>query len=61
MTRKGIMGCAANIKDLQLPMVIPGILVNTSATDFYPIQAAQLSKFDGTKWALFGDIIDAQK
>jgi branched-chain amino acid transport system substrate-binding protein len=59
MTRKGIMGCAANVKDLELPMVLPGILVNTSPTDFYPIQAAQLSKFDGQKWALFGDVIDA--
>jgi len=60
-TRKGIMGCAANVKDLQLPMVLPGIVVNTSPTDFYPIQAEQLSKFDGEKWVLFGDVIDASK
>ena len=53
------MGCAANVKDLELPMVLPGILVNTSPTDFYPLQAAQLSKFDGEKWALFGGVIDA--
>ncbi len=59
MTREGIMACSANIKDLQLPMVLPGILVNTSATDFYPIQAEQLSKFDGKQWVLFGKIIDA--
>lgn len=61
MTREGIMACAANVKDLQLPMVLPGILVNTSPTDFYPIQAEQLSRFDGEKWVLFGDIIDASK
>ena len=61
MTRAGIMACAANIKDLQLPMVLPGITVNTSPTDFYPIQAAQLSKFDGEKWVLFGDVIDASE
>lgn len=61
MTREGIMKCAANVKDLQLPMVLPGILVNTSPTDFYPIQAAQLSKFNGEKWELFGEIIDASK
>lgn len=60
-TRKGVMGCAANVKDLQLPMVLPGIVVNTSPTDFYPIQAEQLSKFDGEKWVLFGDVIDASK
>lgn len=59
MTREGIMGCAANIKDVELPMLLPGVKVNTSATDFYPIQAAQLSKFDGQKWQLFGGVIDA--
>lgn len=59
LSRPGIMACAANVKDLQLPMVLPGILVNTSPTDFYPIQAEQLSKFDGERWVLFGDIIDA--
>lgn len=61
LSRAGVMKCAANIKDLQLPMVLPGILVNTSPTDFYPIQAEQLSKFDGEKWVLFGEIIDASK
>ena len=60
-SRPGIMKCAANVKDLQLPMVLPGVLVNTSATDFYPVQAAQLSKFDGKGWALFGEIIDASE
>ncbi len=60
-SRPGIMACAANLEDIQLPMIIPGILVNTSPTDFYPIQAEQLSKFDGETWVLFGDIIDASK
>jgi len=61
MSREGIMACAANLKGIQLPMVLPGILVDTSPTDFYPIQAEQLSRFDGEKWALFGEIIDASK
>ncbi|MCA8926860.1 MAG: ABC transporter substrate-binding protein [Alphaproteobacteria bacterium] len=60
-SRPGIMACAANLKDIQLPMILPGIKVNTSPTDFYPIQAEQLSRFDGTTWQLFGDIIDASK
>ncbi|MCA8926859.1 MAG: ABC transporter substrate-binding protein [Alphaproteobacteria bacterium] len=61
LSRPGIMACAANIKDFELPMVLPGIKVNTSPTDFYPVQAEQLSKFDGEKWVLFGDVIDASK
>lgn len=60
-SRPGIMACAANLKDIELPMLLPGILVNTSPTDFYPIQAEQLSRFDGEKWELFGDVIDASK
>jgi len=58
-SRPGIMACAANIKDFELPMTLPGIKVNTSPTDFYPVQAEQLSKFNGEKWVLFGEIIDA--
>jgi len=48
---------AANIKDLQLGGILPGIKVNTSATDFAPIAQLQLMKFKGDKWDLFGEII----
>lgn len=60
-SRPGLMACAANLKDVKLPMLLPGITVNTSPTDFYPIQAEQLSRFDGETWVLFGDVIDASK
>jgi len=50
---------AANIKDLALPMFLPGIKVNTSPTDFYPIEQLQLARFDGERWVLFGEIFDA--
>lgn len=59
LSRPGIMKCASSLTDVELPMLLPGIKVNTSATDFYPIQAEQLSKFDGEKWVLFGEVIDA--
>ena len=61
LSRPGIMACAANLKDVELPMLIPGIKVNTSPTDFYPIEAEQLSEFDGEKWVLFGDVIDLSR
>ena len=61
LSRPGIMACAANLKDVELPMLIPGIKINTSPTDFYPIEAEQLSEFDGEKWVLFGDIIDLSR
>ena len=47
---------AANIKDLELPMLLPGIRVNTSPDNFYPIRQLQLSRFNGESWELFGDL-----
>ena len=57
LTRENIMKQAASIRDLQLGGLLPGIKVNTSATDFAPISQLQLEKFKGEKWDLFGDII----
>jgi branched-chain amino acid transport system substrate-binding protein len=61
LSRENIMKQAANIKDLSLPMLLPGIKVNTSPTDFYPIEQEQLAKFDGERWVNFGEIYDASK
>jgi branched-chain amino acid transport system substrate-binding protein len=60
-SRENIMKQAASIKDFELPLLLPGIKVNTSPTDFAPIEEEQLAKFDGERWALFGDIIHAVK
>ena len=59
LSRENIMKQAASVKDFELPLLLPGIKVNTSPTDFAPIEQEQLAKFDGEKWALFGDIIEA--
>jgi branched-chain amino acid transport system substrate-binding protein len=61
LTRANIMRQAANLKNLELPMLLPGVVINTSPTDFYPIESMQLAKFDGEKWVLFGDVIDASQ
>jgi branched-chain amino acid transport system substrate-binding protein len=57
LTRDNVMHQAASIRDLKLPMLLPGITVNTSADDFAPIKQMQLEKFDGTTWKLFGEVI----
>ena len=57
LTRENIMKQAASMRDLQLGGLLPGIKVNTSATDFAPISQLQLEKFKGEKWDLFGEII----
>jgi branched-chain amino acid transport system substrate-binding protein len=61
LSRASVMKQAASIKNLELPMLLPGVKINTSPTDFYPIEQEQLAKFDGERWVLFGEIFDAGK
>jgi len=42
-------------------MLLPGSKVNTSPTDFYPVEQMQLMRFDGNQWVRFGEIIDASR
>ena len=50
---------AASIQSLQLPMLFPGIIVSTSAEDFGPVKQMGFSKFDGTTWVPFGEVVSA--
>ena len=59
LTRENVMKQAANLKDFDTGLALPGIRINTSPTDFAPIQAIQLVKFDGKTWSLFGEVLDA--
>ncbi len=61
LTRANLVRQAAGIKDLTLPMLLPGIRINTSPTDFYPIEQEQLARFDGERWVLFGELDDASR
>jgi branched-chain amino acid transport system substrate-binding protein len=57
LSRENIMKEAANLHDLELPMLLPGIKVNTSPTDFAPIKQVQLERFNGQIWELFGEVL----
>jgi branched-chain amino acid transport system substrate-binding protein len=61
LSRENIMRQAANLKNVELPLLLPGIKVTTSPTDFAPIEQEQLAKFDGERWVLFGEMVDASK
>jgi branched-chain amino acid transport system substrate-binding protein len=61
LSRQNIMKQAASIKDLALPLLLPGIKINTGPNDYYPIEQEQLAKFDGERWVLFGEIFDASQ
>ncbi len=57
LTRENLLRQATDIKDLQLPMMLPGITINTGPKDYLPVEQAQLMRFDGERWVRFGDII----
>jgi len=57
LTRENVMRQAANLKDFTVPMLLPGITINTSPTDFAPIKQMQMARFDGERWRLFGPLI----
>ncbi len=59
LTRENVMKQAANLKDFRTEVLLPGIKINTSPTDFAPISQLQLMRFKGERWELFGDIISA--
>ena len=56
-SRANIMKQAANLKDLEVPVLLPGIKVNTSPTNFHPIRQMQLQKWNGKTWKLFGSVL----
>ncbi len=60
LTRENLMRQAASIKDLELPLLLPGVKINTGPTDFYPIEQMQLGRFDGKRWVLFGDVLTGE-
>jgi branched-chain amino acid transport system substrate-binding protein len=61
LSRENVMKQAANIKNLSLGMLQPGITINTSPTDYFPLEQMVMSKFDGERWIPFGEVLDASK
>jgi ABC-type branched-subunit amino acid transport system substrate-binding protein len=60
LTRENIMKQAASLKDFAPDTLLPGIKINTSASDFAPIEQLKMQQFKSGQWELFGDIISAE-
>jgi len=59
LSRENVMRQAASMHDLEVPLLLPGIRLNTSPTDFYPIQSVKLARIEGEHWTPFGELISA--
>ena len=60
LSRENLMKEAANLKQVRVPMLLPGMYVDTSPTDFYPIEQMQMTRFDGTRSVRFGPLISSE-
>jgi branched-chain amino acid transport system substrate-binding protein len=61
LTRENVMRQSANLQNVRLGMLLPGISLNTSESDYYPIKQLQMKRFNGERWELFGPIYGAEK
>ena len=57
LSRENVMRQAANLKNFKLPLLLPGMAANTGPNDFFMFEQAQLARFTGTQWQLFGELI----
>jgi branched-chain amino acid transport system substrate-binding protein len=60
LTRENVMRQATNLKDFELALLLPGIRINTSTTDYYPVEQMQMSRFNGEHGVLFGPVISGE-
>jgi len=56
LSRENVMRQAGSLQNVQLPMLLPGIRINTSAADYDPVKQMQLMRFDGKEWVRFGAV-----
>ena len=57
-SRANIMKQAANLHDVEIPVLLPGIKINTSPTNFHPIRQMQLTRWTGQHFELFGKVLE---
>jgi hypothetical protein len=58
LTRENIMKVATSLHNVPIPLLLPGITLNTSAEDYFPIHTLQLKRYDGERWQLVGKPIE---
>ena len=60
LTRENVMRQAANLHNFQVPMLLPGITINTTPTDFAPVKQVRMARFSGQRWELFGPLLTGE-
>lgn len=60
-TREGLRDAMRNLHDQKVDMLLPGVTVNTGPNDGFPIESMQMIRFKGSRWHLFGKVVDTRK
>ena len=61
LTRENVLKQALNVKEFELPLLLPGVRINTTPDDRTPFKQSWLGRFDGTNWVPFGSAIDVRQ
>lgn len=60
LTRENVMRQAANLKNVEIGVLLPGIKLNSGPNDYYPIEQMQMQRFTGDRWELFGPVMSGE-
>ncbi|WP_067811974.1 ABC transporter substrate-binding protein [Actinomadura kijaniata] len=60
-TREGLRDAMRGLNNVQVPMLLPGVTLQTGPDDGFPIESMQMMRFKGERWELFGEVIDTRK
>lgn len=58
LSRENVLKQATSLKDVDLPLLLSGVKLNTSKDDYLPFQQLRLRRFNGTIWEGFGELLD---
>jgi branched-chain amino acid transport system substrate-binding protein len=59
LSRQNIMRQAADLHEMSIPGMFPGIKINTSPTDYRAIRQMQMTRFNGKGWDFVGNVVDS--
>ncbi|WP_207802961.1 ABC transporter substrate-binding protein [Roseicella frigidaeris] len=58
LSRERLIQEAANLRTVEVPVLLPGIRVDTGPANYHPIRQMQLARWTGTTWQRFGGVFE---
>ncbi|MDQ8726141.1 ABC transporter substrate-binding protein [Bradyrhizobium sp. LHD-71] len=58
LSRENVLRQATSLRDIKLPLLLPGVTVTTGRDDYRPFQSMRMRRFDGKSWVGAGGLIN---